>query len=461
MSNKNNNDKQPLSRRNSPPKRSLISGNNTKTVTTNPIKKESLFQPISPLTFPQLSEAGRPLCTIANIEHMLLKYEIKVSYNVIKKDVIISIPNLKSSKDNFPNVAEAELANLATLNGIYSSNFERFITAIASRNQVNPIMQWITSKRWDEKCRIGDFCQTLVLRDDYDAGFANTLITKWLLSAVAAAASPDEFSSRGVLTLQGPQGIGKTRWIASLIDQPRLASDCILLDHHLDANNKDSLIIACKHWIVEIGELDSSFRKDIARLKGFITNKEDKIRIPYAKRESVFQRRTVFAATVNDEEFLVDHTGNTRWWVLPCLDIEHNHNIDMQQLWAQVYETMFKGVSSPQWWLTDDEQAQLENLNTTHKKRTAIEDLLEDALEFDAEESQYVRRSASDVLKTAGIQNPTNSQAKECANFLRQRFGHPTRSQGKMRWKVPPIRGENNFPLPDGSPDKAEEDDLY
>ena len=61
---------------------------------------------------------------------------------------------------------------------------------------------------------------------------------------------------------------------------PILRDAVIKLDHHLDTGNKDSQITAICHWIVEIGELDSSFRKDIARLKGFITSDRDKVRKP-------------------------------------------------------------------------------------------------------------------------------------------------------------------------------------
>jgi predicted P-loop ATPase len=415
---------------------------------------------INPLTFPLLNDSNKPLGTIENVEHMLTFYNVIVTYDVIKKDVIISIPGLQSSKDNFRNVAEAELVSLAMLNEINSANFERFIFAIACRNQVNPVMQWVKSKPWDEKDRINDLCATIIVADEFPNDFKCLLITKWLLSAIAAAALPNGFSSRGVLTLQGAQGLGKTRWISKLINDEKLASDCVLLDHHMDPNNKDSLINACRHWIVEFGELDSSFRKDVSRLKGFITNKIDKIRVPYAKRESEFPRRTVFAATVNDDEFLIDPTGNTRWFCLSCTDIDHNHDIDMQQLWAQVHEEMFKGNEAPQWWLTDEEQDQLEALNTRHTKRTAIEDLLEGELLFDAPTDRWVRLTASDVLKSLGIPSPTNQQAKECANFLRQRIGQPNRSQGKVRWLVPPTP-ELLPPSERAKYDDDEDDDKY
>ena len=49
-------------------------------------------------------------------------------------------------------------------------------------------------------------------------------------------------------------------------------------------------------WIVEIGELDSSFKKDVARLKGFLTRESDKLRPAYGKVTIHHPRRTVFAA---------------------------------------------------------------------------------------------------------------------------------------------------------------------
>ena len=100
--------------------------------------------------------------------------------------------------------------------------------------------------------------------------------------------------------------------------------------------------------------MDSSFRKDVAALKGFLTLNVDKIRRHYGRVESEYPRRTVFAATVNDRHFLVDNTGNSRFWVLPLVQIDHQHNIDMQQVFAQLEVLLDAGQI---WWLTDEEEA--------------------------------------------------------------------------------------------------------
>ncbi len=116
---------------------------------------------------------------------------------------------------------------------------------------------------------------------DYPPDLKRTLMHKWFRSAVAAIFTPSGFSARGVLVLQGPQAAGKTSWVRALISDPALRESVLRLDHHLDGSSKDTVITAVTHWIVEIGELDSSFRKDIARLKGLITSDTDKVRLPY------------------------------------------------------------------------------------------------------------------------------------------------------------------------------------
>lgn len=48
----------------------------------------------------------------------------------------------------------------------------------------------------------------------------DVLIHRWLISAVAAVMVPQGFFGRGILTLQGPQSIGKTSWIRELVPDP-------------------------------------------------------------------------------------------------------------------------------------------------------------------------------------------------------------------------------------------------
>jgi putative DNA primase/helicase len=383
--------------------------------------------------------------TIPNLAYMLNAYGITARYNNIKKKLYITIPNSFGSTDNFDNVAIAKIISLANLNGMPVGQIPSFLEVIGDKNQYNPVADMITSKPWDGVDRLAAFYDTLVQRADYPEHLKQQLMYRWLVSAVAAALKPSGFKARGVLTLQGPQLIGKTTWISNLISDDVLRETVIKLDHHLDAGNKDSLITAIAHFIVEIGELDSSFKKDIARLKGFLTADRDKVRRPYGRADSEYPRRTVFCATVNDHDFLVDSTGNSRWWTIPVTAVNYNHGIDMQQLFAQLAVDFANGT---QWWLTPDENALLEIHNKDHRATSVIRERILEVLDTDrANENGLPAKTPTQVLQSIGFSQPTNPQSKECAAVLREFLGESKKIQGQYKWRIPFKKDKKWMPL--------------
>ena len=330
-------------------------------------------QPLEPLSFPNppLRGDGIPPTTIPNVAFLLERYGITVRYNVVKKRLEVSWPGQSGTLDNASSVALTTIVSLGSLNRLNTWAFQGILETLADRNPYNPVANWILSKAWDGTDRLSEFQATLVEREGYPEPLKDILLHRWLISAVAAALSPNGFYCRGILTLQGPQSIGKTSWIRALVPDPILREQVLKLDHHLDAGNKDSQITAVSHWIVEIGELDSSLKKDVARLKGFITSDRDKLRKPYGRADSEYQRRTVFCASVNDEAFLVDPTGNTRFWTIPVTKINYQHTIDMQQLFAQIARDFDNGMD---WWLDHYEESLLEECN---QGKRSIDDVID------------------------------------------------------------------------------------
>lgn len=393
-------------------------------------------KPIDPESFPNQCRDGSQKIptTIPNVRHLLDAYGITARYDVIRKRLLIQIPGQSGTPENMDNVAIAQITSLATLNGLSSGRIPEYVAAIGDRNPVNVVADWILSKPWDGEDRLQSLSDTLEHREDYPAPLKNLLIHRWLISAVAAVLKPSGFHARGVLTLQGPQSIGKTRWISSLVPDPILR-ETIKLDHHLDASNKDSLITAIAHWIVEIGELDSSFKKDVARLKGFLTGDKDKVRRPYGRTDSEYPRRTVFCATVNDQHFLVDPTGNTRWWTIPVTKITVDHGIDMQQLFAQIAVDYENGE---EWWLSSSVEGCLEEFNKQHRSVSVLRERVLGAINLEgSREDELPAMTPTELLRMIGISNPTNSQCKECAAILRELFGESKRIKGLNKWRVP------------------------
>lgn len=373
--------------------------------------------------------------TIQNVTFLLNGYGIKVKYNVIKKEPEIIVPGLACSLDNASSSKMTQIKSLARQNGLSTTGLEDMILAIADRNQFNPVATWIKSKPWDGEDRLQKFYDTLTEREDYPTYLKEILVKRWMISAIAAIFMPQGFKCRGVLTLQGKQGAGKTSWFRSLVPDNQLRESVLKLDQRMDAGDKDCIIAAATHWIVELGELEGSFSRNMDRLKGFLTNDIDKVRIPYARCASVFPRRTVFSASVNETRFLVDSTGNSRWWTIPVTSINYQHQLEMQQIWAQF---LVEYENGEQWWLTTEEEDLLEALNQDHRVVSVIEERVLPVLDLSRKnEDGLPAMTATELLIKLGFKHATNPQAKECGSILRHHLGEPKKIKGIMKWRIP------------------------
>jgi putative DNA primase/helicase len=265
---------------------------------------------------------------------------------------------------------------------------------------------------------------------------------RWLVSAIAGAFSPDGVSAHGVLTLQGDQYLGKTKWFKGLVPESLgVLKDGMLLR----PDDKDSVKQVCSFWLVELGELDATFRRsDIAQLKSFITNKSDVLRRAYARRESHFARRTVFFASVNPKQFLHDTTGNRRYWVIEAKNIDHSHSIDMQQLWAEVHQLWLAGESI---YLTPDEMARLNECNETFTVSDPVQERLSSRLNWEAHPEFWVWRTATDVLADVGMDRPNAADVNKAAAFLRGKNGEQSKrtKTGRLLLVPPKNPGDDAY----------------
>lgn len=166
-------------------------------------------------------------------------------------------------------------------------------------------------------------CDALIARQDFNPKIKEMLIRKWLLNTANIPFNNGNTNIEGVLTLQGKQGIGKTRLIRKIIPM------YVKTGLELDPSDKDKVYQCIKYWVCELGELDATFKRDLSKLKAFITEQVDEFRRPYGLAPISYPRKTSFYATVNNEEFLKDETGNRRYWVIPVdLAITREFNWD-------------------------------------------------------------------------------------------------------------------------------------
>lgn len=372
----------------------------------------------SPL--PDVKGNGKPMSTIENVAEVCRRLGVTVRYNVISKEEEIIIPGQGFSQDNAGNASLAWLNSWCARFGMPTDKLGDYVTFLADTNQYNPVAAWITSKEWDRKHRVQHLCATIKASgEDSDrnvSSLKSTLIRRWLLSAVAAAFEPEGVAAGGILVLQGAQYLGKTKWFKSLVPADLgVIQDGMMLR----PDDRDSVRQVCGFWLVELGELDATFRKaDIAALKAFITRKNDVIRRAYARKESHYARRTVMFASVNDDRFLNDPTGNRRFWTIECEAINHTHGLDMQQVWAEVYEEYKDGAT---WYLDADEVVALNQHNENFMQIDPIEERIASRLNWEEKQTFWRWIRTTDLLIEVGVDRPTHQDVIRGGTALKKR----------------------------------------
>lgn len=400
--------------------------------------------------FQEVDGKGKPLPTALNLAELCRRIGVVVRYNTIKKDVEVLVPDLVTTIDNDKEVSTNELYNCLHRVRMAVGGFEANLCSLAEANQYNPVAMWIGSKAWDGKSRLQDFFDTVTAKTDTalpdGRSLKEVLMRKWLISAVAAAYERDGVVARGVLTFVSKQNLGKTRWAKQLA--PRELG--VIADGEiLNPADKDSVLKVVSKWIVELGEVDATFRRaDIAALKAFISRDCDSLRRPYARTESKYARRTIFFASVNDPQFLHDETGNTRWWTIHAVALGEPAKLDMQQVWAEVKSLYDAGES---WHLDPVEIDALNGHNSEHESINPVHEMIDKSFDWDSKPTTWtIPMIATDIAHAARFDKPTRKEVNEAAAYVVAKHGVETKRIGKSKvkhWMMPNrLRSSNSEP---------------
>lgn len=380
------------------------------------------------------TEKGRMLNTSDNVRGVLTINQIDVCYNVIKKRMEITVPNRQFIRDLKEEAALVEIEDRCIKMGVPATKVRDYLKLLA--REYNPVKEWMESKPWDGKDRLTAFLNTIQSPQPH---IKDMLMTKWLIGATASVYEDEGVALEGILVFQGAQGLGKTLWFKRLADYEQ---GWLLEGATLNPSDKDSVKQAVSHWLVELGEIESTFKKsDIDQLKAFVTRKTDELRLPYDRTFTNYQRRTAFYASVNAREFLTDTSGNRRFWVVPVTHINYDHGIDMQQVWAQVAEQLYE-KGNQNWFLTSEERAMLNDHNESYRTQSAVEDLLMEYVDWDSDMTEPVQMTT--LLRDLGIANPRVADFKEASRVLQERGVLPRKTNGKRVYdiKYTPVKQE-------------------
>ena len=247
------------------------------------------------------------------------------------------------------------------------------LATIGEQNSYHPIAAALDGKHWDGIERVRRVLDCLPCTDPL---MRDTVFMKWFISAIAAIYEP-RFSSKLVPVLKGGQSTRKSAFLSRVCS---IVEGSFLPEASLDADNKDSVIAVASHHIIELSELERTTRKEAGALKAHITKDVDTFRAPYARSAINKRRQGVFIGTVNDDEFLKDTTGNSRFSVIELtgqisLDavndilgysydsgrVRQTDREQLLQFWLEVKHLYDSGWS---WVLTDSESEHSEANNS-------------------------------------------------------------------------------------------------
>jgi len=362
------------------------------------------------------------LCTF---QALMKKTEVEIKFNMMTHRVEIICPHIK----NIEILGLAEEQRFLCVKELCRSfNFPTYLAGEyikLSAKAYHPVKEWIHSKDWDFTNR-GDLLFDTLDCQNENQELAKQFLWKWSVQAVRAVLSDKGQASEMVLVLKGKQAAGKTRWFRSLAPD-----DFVKTGLQLNPNNKDSLLEANTSWINELGELDGMTRKtDHANLKAHFSKTDDYIRRPYAVTEERIPRKSVYGATVNSDSFLVDDTGNRRYLILEVGEINHNHKIDMQQYWHEIYhEAKFNNVIH---WLDESELKAQQNLS----EKFRMVDPLVQSIQMKGDELTANEYWVKEIIRICcEIDNPTSYQCKVVKQYLLGE-GWIYKSKGKGTYRM-------------------------
>jgi predicted P-loop ATPase len=277
--------------------------------------------------------------TLSNIVWILQndEYLKGISYNEHRNSIDIREPENLPWTQVKNGWSDADLASAKVyFDRVYKiwspTKFKDALTAVAAQRSFHPIKEYFDSlPKWDKKERL----DTLLV--DYlgaeDTAYTRAVMRKTLVAAVARIYNPG-IKFDYILTIAGPQGIGKSTFFAKLGMQ--WFSDSLSISDMRDKTGPEKLQ---GYWILELSELNGIKKMDVETVKSFISRCDDKYRASYGTVVESHPRQCVIVGSTNSTGgFLRDITGNRRFWPVDVTGCGKYKPWDMEcidQIWAE------------------------------------------------------------------------------------------------------------------------------
>jgi hypothetical protein len=227
------------------------------------------------------------------------------------------------------------------LRSVSDRDLTNAVDQVGYANAYHPVVEYLEAqgKVWDKTERAAKlFVKYLGCPD---TPYFRQAATLFLIAAVARAFEPGH-KFDFVPILCGAQGQRKSSFI-------KVLAKSWFGELKVDFKDEKKAVEQMQgFWIMELPELSSMSRSQVEDIKAFVSSTGSSLRMAYGKLPKGFKRSCVMMGSTNDEQYLLDTTGNRRWWPLPVnvdkIDTDDlAQNID--QIWGEtlhLYKAMRK-----------------------------------------------------------------------------------------------------------------------
>ena len=175
-----------------------------------------------------------------------------------------------------------------------------------SAREYNPVTEIIDGLKWDgvERCEHFLTKWGMAADDEYTRECSRLIFADGIHRLYEPGCKADD-----VVVLIGKQGAGKSTLVRFLAINDSYYGEIKTVEGDKAVEQLEGV------WICEIAELFAVTKhKEQEAVKAFITRQRDKYRKPYDKNPKEYPRSCILIGTSNEDSFLIDKTGNRRWF---------------------------------------------------------------------------------------------------------------------------------------------------
>jgi len=309
---------------------------------------------------------------------------------------------------------------------------------VARMNPYDPVTEYLDHVAATVQPAYIDGLATAYLRpEDAHAGeptLYDHMLRCTLIGAVRRAFEPG-CKHDTACVLMGEQGARKSSFWAAL-------GGPFFSDSLGDVSAKDDRMILHRSWIMEWAELDHIVGlRHAGQVKAFLSQATDLFRVPYGKTVEAFPRRGIIVGTTNRSTgFLVDDTGNRRFWVIPLASTEANPidtatlMAERDAIWSAAVHAYRDGASN---YLLPELAQQVMQENETYQVESPWKAAI---VAWINQPKNAGVELTSELLLAEAIDKPTERQTRtdqmQVASIMRELGYNKVRrmAQGQQRW---------------------------